>query len=83
VALLALERTMLRISVAVIGLLVVGSAEAYIGPGAGIGLLGSLWAWLVGLVVVISAIAFWPVRWAWRRLRRGRGRGADVDASPR
>jgi hypothetical protein len=83
--LLVLERDMPRISIAIIGLLVAGSAEAYIGPGAGIGLLGSLWAWLVGLVVVVSAIAFWPVRWAWRRLRRGRGRGrvGDADAPPR
>lgn len=73
-----------RITVAVIGLLVAGSAEAYIGPGAGIGLLGSLWAWLVGLVVVVSAIAFWPVRWAWRRLRRGRrpGTATGAEAGP-
>ena len=54
-------------------LLFAASADAYIGPGAGIGLLGSLWAWLVGFVVVLLAIAIWPLRWLLRRLRRRAG----------
>lgn len=50
-------------------LLAAFAADAYIGPGAGIGFLGSLWAWLVGLLVVVSAILIWPLRWLWRRMR--------------
>lgn len=46
------------------------SAVAYVGPGAGLSLLGSL-VWL--LVAVLSAIGIvlsWPVRVLIRRLRR-------------
>jgi len=74
---------MVRVVLMVCLVLIAQSAEAYIGPGAGIGFLGSLWAWLVGFVVVIGAILFWPIRWAWRRLRKGAGRpsaGSDPQA---
>jgi hypothetical protein len=58
-------------------------AEAYIGPGAGVGFLGSLWAWLVGLVVVLLAILIWPLRWLLRRMRaKGRARSAASDSPP-
>ncbi|MEZ5440146.1 MAG: hypothetical protein R3F15_01535 [Lysobacterales bacterium] len=64
---------MLRYLILLVGLLLLPAvAEAYIGPGSGIGLLGSLWAWLVGIFVVLMAILFWPLRWALRRLRARR-----------
>ena len=44
-------------------------AAAYIGPGAGIGLLGSLLAWVVGIFLALAAILFWPLRLLWRRMR--------------
>ena len=46
-----------------------GDALAYIGPGAGLSVLGSLWAVLVGVVVAVFAILSWPLRLLWRRLR--------------
>ena len=46
-----------------------GAAAAYIGPGAGIGFLGSIWAILVGLFLALVAILGWPLRRLWRRLR--------------
>lgn len=45
-------------------------AFAYIGPGAGVSFLGSLWAILVGIVLALAAILFWPIRWLLRRARR-------------
>jgi len=45
-------------------------ALAYIGPGAGVSFLGSLWAILVGIVLALAAILFWPIRWLLRRARR-------------
>lgn len=48
------------------------SASAYIGPGAGLSVLGSLWAVLVGIVLALFAILSWPVRLLWRRLRGSR-----------
>lgn len=56
-------------------------AHAYIGPGAGVGFLGSLWAWLVGVVVVLAAILVWPLRWLLRRLR-AKSRARATDSTP-
>ena len=44
-------------------------AAAYIGPGSGISLLGGLWAVLVGTVLALAAILFWPIRYMIRRMR--------------
>jgi membrane protein implicated in regulation of membrane protease activity len=59
-------------------LLVSASAEAYIGPGAGLSVLGSLWAVIVGIVLALFAILSWPIRILWRRLRRKRLASAQV-----
>ena len=40
----------------------VSPAVAYIGPGAGISVLGSLLGILTTIVVAIGAIIFWPLR---------------------
>jgi hypothetical protein len=56
------------------------SAEAYIGPGAGLSVLGSLWAVLVGVVLALFAILSWPLRLIWRRLRN-KQRLAPGDAA--
>jgi len=44
-------------------------AAAYIGPGAGLSVLGSLWAVVVAIVVALFALLTWPLRALWRRLR--------------
>ncbi|MBT8422541.1 MAG: hypothetical protein KJP03_05445 [Gammaproteobacteria bacterium] len=35
---------------------------AYVGPGAGISLLGALWGLIVGVVLALGVILIWPVR---------------------
>ena len=62
----------------------VGSALAYIGPGAGISVLGSLLGILATFFVAIGAILFWPLRkWAKRRkARRLSAGGAGAGDSP-
>ncbi|MEO0424860.1 MAG: hypothetical protein AAF184_21165 [Pseudomonadota bacterium] len=37
-------------------------AEAYVGPGAGLSLLGALWGLLVAVVAAVGFIVFWPIR---------------------
>jgi hypothetical protein len=54
------------------------SAQAYIGPGAGLGLVGSLLGWLLGILLVAFAILAWPLRMLWRRVR-GTPRKPDGD----
>jgi predicted AlkP superfamily phosphohydrolase/phosphomutase len=67
---------------AVVGLLVIGSgtAEAYIGPGAGFALLGSFLVLFLTFVLAIVALVTWPLRFLWRLLR---GRKAYARAKAR
>ncbi|WFP62116.1 MULTISPECIES: hypothetical protein [unclassified Mesorhizobium] len=49
------------------------AAFAYVGPGAGLGLLGALWALVAALATALSFIIAWPFRKALRRRRASRG----------
>lgn len=55
-------------------------AAAYIGPGSGISLLGGIWSVLVGIVLALAAILFWPIRLMIRRIR-GRKAGPESTGS--
>ena len=50
-----------------LGLTASGPAMAYIGPGAGITMLGALWGVVVAVVLALGAILFWPIRALLRR----------------
>jgi len=54
-----------------------GTALAYIGPGAGIALLGSFFAVAMALLSAVAAMFTWPIRRIWRMLR---GRRAYAQA---
>jgi hypothetical protein len=45
-------------------------AFAYIGPGAGITMLGALWSVIVAVALAIGAVLFYPIRVMMRRFRR-------------
>lgn len=42
-------------------------AAAYVGPGAGLGLLGAFWALLTAIMSSLAFLVLWPLR---NRLRR-------------
>lgn len=42
-------------------------AMAYVGPGAGISLLGALWGLIVGVVMALGIVLFWPIRMMMRK----------------
>ena len=44
-------------------------AQAYVGPGAGISLLGALWALVAVIGSALLYVVLWPVR-RWRRRQR-------------
>lgn len=46
-----------------------GSAQAYVGPGAGISLLSALWALLAVIGSAILYVVLWPLR-RWRKRRK-------------
>jgi hypothetical protein len=54
----------------VLGLTVSGPAMAYIGPGAGITMLGALWGVIVAVLLAVGAVLFWPIRALIRRTRK-------------
>jgi membrane protein implicated in regulation of membrane protease activity len=60
--------------------LIATPAFAYIGPGAGITVLGALWGVVVAVVLALAAILLWPLRALLRRRRRST-RPADASAS--
>jgi hypothetical protein len=45
-------------------------ALAYIGPGAGITVLGALWGVVVAVVLALAALLWWPLRVLFRRRRK-------------
>ena len=51
--------------------------QAYIGPGAGIALVGSFLAVSMAILSAVGAMMIWPIRRLWRAIR-GRRRSEDV-----
>ena len=51
-----------------------GTASAYIGPGAGISVLGSLLGIIAGVFIALFAVIAWPVR---RMLKKRKARQAE------
>jgi uncharacterized iron-regulated membrane protein len=47
-------------------------AAAYIGPGAGLSLLGAFWGLLVAVMAALGFVILWPIRRLFRRDRAKR-----------
>lgn len=52
-------------------------AAAYVGPGAGLSLLGALWAVVATIATALFFLLMWPLR---RLFRRGAGNGGTTTA---
>ncbi|MFO1074473.1 MAG: hypothetical protein U1E17_17670 [Geminicoccaceae bacterium] len=52
-----------------LGLTLSAPAMAYIGPGAGITMLGALWGVVVAVFLAIGAVLFWPIRALIRKVK--------------
>jgi hypothetical protein len=71
---------MLKIITIVLLSLATSPLHAYIGPGAGISVLGSLLGILATILVAIGAIIFWPVRKLMKR-RKAAAQPAESSAA--
>lgn len=58
----------------VLVLSVIMPAAAYIGPGAGLSLLGAFWGLLLAVGAALGFVILWPLR---RLFRRNRGKALD------
>lgn len=54
-------------------------ALAYVGPGAGLSLLGALWALVAAVATALIFVVAWPVRRMLRQRRAARGAADDGD----
>lgn len=49
-----------------------GTALAYVGPGAGLSMLGALWGLVIAVAVALGFVLLWPLRQYRRRLQAQR-----------
>ena len=67
-------------SLACTGLLLLPlTAGAYVGPGAGLSLLGALWALIVAVAAAVIFLFAWPIR----RMRRRKREARELEAQER
>ena len=72
---------MTRLFLTLLLLCLSASAFAYVGPGAGISVLGSLLGILATIVVAIGAIIVWPLRKVLKR-RKAVAQGESSESGP-
>lgn len=60
-------------------LLLPATTQAYVGPGAGLSLLGALWALIVAVAAAVVFLFAWPIR----RMRRRRREAEELEAQAR
>lgn len=72
------------LGVASVCALVAWPATAYIGPGAGLSLVGALWAVIAAIGAALFFVLAWPLRRMMRRRRaeQAADAAATADASP-
>jgi len=66
---------LLLVAMATVG--IAGEAAAYVGPGAGLSLIGAFWGLVVAVLAALSFIIIWPFRRMFRKARQDR-----VPATP-
>ena len=54
-------------------------AFAYIGPGAGLSMLGAFWGLVVAVVAALSFLLLWPIRKAFKKSNANANANTDVE----
>lgn len=66
------------IATLLLGLFLPAMASAYVGPGAGISMLGALWGLIIGVVMAVGVILFWPIRMMIRKAKGNKNEPAPA-----
>lgn len=56
-------------------------AMAYVGPGAGITLIGALWAVIIAILLMVGGLVAWPLRALMRRRKKASAPKGNPDES--
>jgi hypothetical protein len=72
---------MRRLAVAVCLLTLATSAEAYVGPGMGLGVIGAVLGFLMAILLAFAGMVWYPVK-RLIRARRGAARADHPDDAP-
>lgn len=76
-----MQRTLFRAALCAAPILMwAAPALAYVGPGAGITLLGALWGVLIAVGAAVGFIVLWPLRRVLFRRRGAEARQAAAEA---
>lgn len=73
---------MLKSILLLVSVFFVAPLEAYVGPGAGISVLGSLLGILATIFVALGAVIFWPLRKMMKRRKANAAATQDAGADP-
>jgi membrane protein implicated in regulation of membrane protease activity len=57
-------------------------ASAYIGPGAGLSMLGAFWGLVVAVLAAVSFLLLWPIRKMFRKNAATPEAGSEDKAAP-
>lgn len=72
----------LQVTALVVAATLPTAAFAYVGPGAGLSLLGALWALIAAIGTAIAFVVAWPLRQLMRRRSAGAARNKSQDKLP-
>ena len=59
-----------------------GIGHAYIGPGLGVAAIWLLLGPIAALVILVAIIAYYPLRYYYKKYIQYRGRGGQQDVTP-
>jgi membrane protein implicated in regulation of membrane protease activity len=68
-------------AVVIVALGTAAPALAYVGPGAGLSLVGAFWGLLVALFAALAFVVLWPIRRFLKQRRRASPRPQAADAA--
>lgn len=75
------RRTAMRVALLALAAILLGSpAQAYIGPGAGITMLGALWGVIAAIGVALFSLVLWPLRALLRKSGGRRRQGVTLPS---